>query len=163
VGHQSFVFILLLFVSFQAHARKPTLLTRVAQVLGCGSLLSSSPLNLEVDSFAKAFPQTVKVSPDKEEPGTFHVHARIYNKRQFPNREGLPADATDEFNFVVDEGYVRVTTLESIISNKAFRLVQHFRHDHFPYATVTNSEAYFSVKYFAVFIAEIEKLGFAVY
>src|SRR5258708_2042272 len=96
-----------LFVSFSAYAKKPSFVARVAKMFGCGGLLTSQPLDPEVAQFAKAHPETIKVTEDKEEPGTFHIRSRIYRPKLF-DRKNLAPDATDEVNFIVDGETVRV-------------------------------------------------------
>jgi hypothetical protein len=149
-------------VSFNTHAKTPGFVARMAKMFGCGGLLTHPPLNPQVKEFAKTHPDTIVVTEDKEEPGTYHVRSRIYRLKDFPDRKNVAIDATDELNFVVDDSEVHVPMMEAKITNRGYHIVLHLP-EHFPYAKLAHSEAEFGIQFFPKFISEIQSLGFDFY
>jgi hypothetical protein len=157
-GKFTLVFVLVLAFESSAHARISNF-AKVAAILGCARFLAPQPLHADVSQFLTAH-KTAKASLDVNEPQFTHVKARIYPTKIFMNADGLPADATDEFNFYVSDSTVMVKQLDSVFWNRAFYILSHHP-EHFPYAQVIGDEATFDLKYFSQFISEVQKLNFA--
>jgi len=164
VGTKLFIFLFCLSLGFSAHAaKKETLVSRIADMFGCRGLLTTAqPLDPVVADFVKAHPDTIKITEDKSEPGTFHIRSRIYRPKDFPVRENLSPDAADELNFVVDAEEVRVPLTEASMINRGYHIIRHLP-DHFPFAKLQRGEAVFALPFFLEFITELQNLGFAIY
>lgn len=164
-----FILTVLLTVSFGAHARAPvkeSLSKRIkryaARVLGCERFLKiTNPLAPEVADFVRAYPEHTKIAVDQDDMNLRHIQARIYPKKYF-NSQSLVGDATDEFNFYATDGEIIVKSWDSVISNRAFRILTRLQ-EHFPYAQYAGGIVSFNIAYFPQFIEEVQKIGFAFY
>lgn len=133
-----------------------------AKVLGCEKyFVSTSPLNDQVAQFVRDHAEHTTISIDPDDQSIRHVRAHIYPKKYF-NCDNVCGDATDEFNFYVSEGEIIIRSLDSVLSNRAFRIITHLP-EHFPYARISGTAVSFDIEYFSTFIEEIEKIGFAFY
>ena|GEM_PF-4235477 len=156
-------------VSMGAQARtlnKETLSKRLARyaakLVGCEKyFVTTAPLDSQVAQFVRDYAAHTSLKVDPDDANLRHVRAHVYPKKLF-NCDNICSDATDEFNFYVSENQIVIQALDSIMSNRAFRIVTRLP-EHFPYAQISATTISFDLEHFSTFIAEIQKIGFAFY